>query len=89
MSAARPAPAPTWPVLFAEQVRRAPDAVALVVEDPELPDPTCTELTYAELDERANRLAHVLAARGAGPERVVALALPRSVDMVVAQVAVL
>jgi amino acid adenylation domain-containing protein/non-ribosomal peptide synthase protein (TIGR01720 family) len=85
MSAARPAPAaPTWPVLFAEQVRRAPDAVALVVEDPEP-----TELTYAELDERANRLAHVLAARGAGPERVVALALPRSVDMVVAQVAVL
>ncbi|MHA6794020.1 non-ribosomal peptide synthetase [Pseudonocardia bannensis] len=74
-------PASTWPVLFAEQVRRDPDAVAVVLAD--------ERLTYAQLDARANRLAHVLRARGAGPERVVGLALPRSIDMVVAQVAVL
>ncbi|MFG3660988.1 amino acid adenylation domain-containing protein [Streptomyces sp. NPDC047706] len=71
----------TWPAMFAEQVRARPDAVALVFED--------EELTYAELDARANRLAHALAARGAGPEAVVALALPRSTDLIVAEVAVL
>ncbi|WP_433732007.1 amino acid adenylation domain-containing protein [Actinoplanes sp. CA-051413] len=45
-------------------------------------------LSYAELDARANRLARLLIARGAGPETVVALVLPRSVDIVVAQLAV-
>ncbi|MFE0673058.1 amino acid adenylation domain-containing protein [Streptomyces sp. NPDC058867] len=74
-------PATTWPALFAEQVRARPDAVALVFED--------ERLTYAELDERANRLAHALLARGAGPERIVALALPRSAELIVAEVAVL
>ncbi|MFD9975629.1 amino acid adenylation domain-containing protein [Streptomyces sp. NPDC059017] len=74
-------PATTWPALFAEQVRTRPDAVALVLGD--------EALTYAELDARANRLAHALIARGAGPERIVALALPRSVDLIVAEVAVL
>ncbi|MEH1125248.1 amino acid adenylation domain-containing protein [Micromonospora sp. CPCC 206061] len=71
----------TFPELFEAQVRRAPDAVALVFED--------TELTYAQLNARANRLAHALIAQGVTPERVVALALPRSADMIVAQVAVL
>jgi len=80
MSTGHPA-ARTWPALFTEQVRRAPGAVAVVLDD--------VELTYAQLDDRANRLAHVLVAHGARPEQVVALALPRSVDMVVAQVAVL
>ncbi|MCZ7462168.1 non-ribosomal peptide synthetase [Streptomyces sp. WMMC940] len=74
-------PATTWPALFAEQVRTRPDAVALVFGQ--------EELTYAELDGRANRLAHALIARGAGPERIVALALPRSVDLIVAEAAVL
>ncbi|WP_408630171.1 non-ribosomal peptide synthase/polyketide synthase [Amycolatopsis mongoliensis] len=74
-------PLSTLPELFAARVREAPDAVALVFED--------EELTYAELDARANRLAHVLIGRGAGPERVVALAVPRSVEMIVAELAVL
>ncbi|MBL7253034.1 non-ribosomal peptide synthetase [Paractinoplanes lichenicola] len=71
----------TWPELFSAQVRQRPEAVAVVYED--------TALTYAELDERANRLAHALIARGAGPERVVGLCLPRSADLIVAEVAVL
>ncbi|MFI1206414.1 amino acid adenylation domain-containing protein [Streptomyces sp. NPDC020802] len=74
-------PLRTWPEMFADQVRRRPDEVALVFED--------TRLTYAELDERADRLAHALVARGAGPERVVALAVPRSAELIVAEVAVL
>nr|WBO76410.1 amino acid adenylation domain-containing protein [Streptomyces sp. SBE_14.2] len=74
-------PLATWPAMFAEQVRTRPDSVALVFED--------ERLTYAELDERANGLAHALIARGAGPERIVALALPRSIDLIVTEVAVL
>ncbi|MFE9776517.1 amino acid adenylation domain-containing protein, partial [Streptomyces sp. NPDC005931] len=69
------------PVRFAEQAAATPDAVALIAGD--------TSLTYAELNHRANRLAHALLRRGAGPDRLVALALPRSADLVVALLAVL
>jgi amino acid adenylation domain-containing protein/non-ribosomal peptide synthase protein (TIGR01720 family) len=71
----------TWPELFDAQVRRRGDAVALVLED--------ERLAYAELGARSAALATELRRRGAGPEAVVALALPRSLDAVVAQVAVL
>ncbi|KAA6214827.1 non-ribosomal peptide synthetase [Streptomyces albofaciens JCM 4342] len=74
-------PAAKLPELFQAQVARTPDAVA-VVHDRE-------QLSYAELNARANRLAHHLIGRGVGPERIVALALPRSVDLVVAILAVL
>ncbi|MEU9347336.1 non-ribosomal peptide synthase/polyketide synthase [Streptomyces sp. NPDC048278] len=74
-------PARTWPRMFADQVAARPDEVALVHGD--------VRLTYAELDARAARLAHALVARGAGPEQVVALAVPRSAEMIVAEVAVL
>ncbi|MEI5135666.1 condensation domain-containing protein [Streptomyces libani] len=68
------------PQLFEAQVARTPDAVAVVYEG--------TSLTYGELNARANRLARLLVAHGAGPERFVALALPRTADLVVALLAV-
>ncbi|MFB7656312.1 MULTISPECIES: amino acid adenylation domain-containing protein [unclassified Streptomyces] len=60
---------------------RTPDAVALVHGD--------TALTYAELNLRANRLARHLASLGARPGAVVAVSVPRSVDLVVTLLAVL
>ncbi|MBO7936061.1 amino acid adenylation domain-containing protein [Streptomyces sp. S9] len=72
------------PARFAEQAAETPDAVAVIAGDT-----SNTSLTYAELNRSANRLAHALLRRGAGPERVVALALPRSTDLVVALLAVL
>ncbi|WP_410606755.1 non-ribosomal peptide synthase/polyketide synthase [Amycolatopsis sp. lyj-109] len=74
-------PAPTITELFAAQVAARPDAVALTGDG--------SRLTYAELNARANRLAHRLIALGAGPERFVALRLPRSPEQVVAILAVL
>ncbi|MFB7732769.1 condensation domain-containing protein, partial [Streptomyces sp. NPDC056127] len=67
--------------LFGEQVVRDPGAVAVVCGE--------ESLTYGELDERAGRLAGVLAARGVGPESVVGVLLERSVDLVVALLGVL
>ncbi|MBE1471769.1 amino acid adenylation domain-containing protein/non-ribosomal peptide synthase protein (TIGR01720 family) [Kibdelosporangium phytohabitans] len=67
--------------MFERQVGRTPGLPAIRHDD--------AVIRYAELDERANRLAHLLVARGAGPERVVALLMPRSADIVVAQLAVL
>jgi amino acid adenylation domain-containing protein/non-ribosomal peptide synthase protein (TIGR01720 family) len=78
---ARPVPAATLPELFERQAARTPDAVALA-------DADGRELTYAHVERAANRLAHRLIARGVGPERIVALALPRSAETVVAQIAV-
>ncbi|WP_190127192.1 non-ribosomal peptide synthetase, partial [Streptomyces inusitatus] len=66
--------------LFEAQVTRSPDAVAVVFEG--------TRLSYAELNARANRLARWLVERGAGVERFVAVSLPRSLDLVVALLAV-
>ncbi|MEU4768131.1 amino acid adenylation domain-containing protein [Actinosynnema sp. NPDC023794] len=77
----RDVPAATVPELFAEQVARRPDDPAVTSAG--------TTLTYAELNARANRLAHLLVERGAGPDRLVAVALPRSVELVVAVLAVL
>ncbi|WP_460404175.1 amino acid adenylation domain-containing protein, partial [Actinophytocola sediminis] len=67
--------------LFAERVLATPDAVALRTD--------AAEVSFAELDARADRVARLLVDAGARPERIVAVALPRSVDMIVALVAVL
>ncbi|WP_432077244.1 AMP-binding protein, partial [Streptomyces wuyuanensis] len=68
------------PDLFEQQAARTPDAQAVT--------DGATRLTYAELNDRANRLARHLADLGAGPERLVAVAVPRSVDLVVTLLAV-
>ncbi|MGH3823294.1 MAG: amino acid adenylation domain-containing protein [Pseudonocardiaceae bacterium] len=81
----RAVPSTVWPELFDAQVTRTPDSVALICGGHRSPR---QQLTYRELAERANRLARVLIARGVGPEQLVGLALPRSVDLVVALIAV-
>ncbi|MEU6776075.1 non-ribosomal peptide synthase/polyketide synthase [Streptomyces sp. NPDC046759] len=75
------APRGTLPEAFERQAARTPEAVAVVHG--------ADHLTYRGLDERANRLARRLIAAGAGPERFVALCLPRTADLVVALLAVL
>src|ERR1700677_583357 len=82
---ARPVPAATLPELFQAQVARAPEAVAVVYGA----GPSYASLSYAELNERANRLARYLVSLGAGPEQVVAIAMPRTPDVIVAMLAVL
>ncbi|MEV4482959.1 non-ribosomal peptide synthetase [Micromonospora coxensis] len=74
-------PLPTVVDEVQRQAAATPDATALVCAD--------VRLTYAELNAAANRLARVLVARGAGPETRVAIALPRSAELLVAILAVL
>ncbi|WP_455431705.1 non-ribosomal peptide synthase/polyketide synthase [Streptomyces griseosporeus] len=71
----------TLPGLFAAQAARTPDAPAVVAGG--------ESLTYRQLDRRSNALAAELVARGAGPGRLVAVLLPRSVDLMVALLGVL
>ncbi|MFJ8626000.1 amino acid adenylation domain-containing protein [Kitasatospora sp. NPDC093550] len=78
---ARPVAPGTFPALFEARVAERPDAVALALG--------AERLSYAELNARSNRLARLLVERGAGPERFVAIALERSVELIVAQLAVL
>ncbi|SPM37061.1 non-ribosomal peptide synthetase, partial [Mycobacterium rhizamassiliense] len=68
------------PALWAEQVERVGQSVALRCGD--------RSLTYRELEEASNRLAHMLVGRGVGPGECVALLSPRSADAIVAILAV-
>ena len=74
-------PAATLPELFAAQVARSPDAIAVMFEE--------ERLSYGELDRRANRLAHHLRALGVGPETVVGLCLARSLELIVGLLGIL
>ena len=74
-------PQVTLPALLEAQVERSPEAIALVFEE--------STLSYAELNAQANRLAHLLIGRGIGPENLVALALPRSIEMIVGLLGIL
>lgn len=67
--------------LFEEQAARTPRAVAVVYGD--------SRLTYEDLNVRANRLARYLRDRGAGPETLVGICMNRSLDLVVALLAIL
>ncbi|MFJ8045501.1 amino acid adenylation domain-containing protein [Kitasatospora sp. NPDC096147] len=78
---ARSVPGGSIAELFAAQAARTPGATALVCGE--------ERLSFAELDVRTEALARLLADRGVGPDRVVALALPRSAEAVVATLAVL
>jgi len=69
------------PDLIAEQARRQPGATALICGE--------QQLTYAQLEQRASELAQALRSHGARPERVVGVALERSVDLVVSLLAVM
>jgi amino acid adenylation domain-containing protein len=67
--------------LFQTLAHASPEAVSVVWVD--------TQLSYSQLNTRANRLSHHVITLGIGPEQVVALALPRSINMIVAVLAVL
>ncbi|MFJ3090093.1 amino acid adenylation domain-containing protein [Streptomyces sp. NPDC086838] len=77
---AREQPGHLLPELFASSAAAAPDATAVVADG--------RSWTFAEINANANRLAHLLISRGAGPERYVAVALPRSAELVTALLAV-
>ncbi|NTX06686.1 non-ribosomal peptide synthetase, partial [Myxococcus sp. CA040A] len=71
----------TLPLLFSEQVRRTPEAIALQFEG--------QHLTYAELDARSNQLARHLLSLGLGQEPRLAVCIPRSLELYVALLGIL
>ncbi len=72
--------------LFDAQVERTPDSVAVVFEDAKR---RVASLTYRQLQQRANQLAHYLQSLGVGPEVLVGICLERSLEMVVGLLGIL
>ncbi|GAB4583081.1 hypothetical protein Ntsu_09130 [Nocardia sp. IFM 10818] len=79
--AATAVPGGTLPQLLEAAVEANPDGLALVFADG---DRTLAELGYLELDARSTRLARLLIERGVGPEDIVAVGIPRSIESVLA-----
>jgi amino acid adenylation domain-containing protein len=67
--------------LFEEEVEKTPDIIAVVWRD--------QQVSYGELNERANRIARILRSRGVGPDRIVGLLIKRSIDMIVSILGIL
>jgi amino acid adenylation domain-containing protein len=67
--------------LFEEQVEKSPDAIAVVFEE--------QQITYRELNERANQLAHYLMKLGVGAETLVGICVERSIEMIVGLLGIL
>ncbi len=67
--------------LFADQASRAPRAEAVVLDE--------QRLTYADLEDRANQIAHYLQNRGVGPEAIVGICIDRSLEMIIGLLAIL
>ena len=67
--------------LFEEQVEKTPDAIAVVFED--------QQLTYRELNDKANQLAHYLRKQGVGPEVLVGICVERSLEMIIGVLGIL
>jgi aspartate racemase len=67
--------------LFEEQVERSPDAVAVVFED--------QQLSYRELNQQANQVAHYLRRLGVGPETLVGVCMERSLEMIIGLLGIL
>ena len=74
-------PVPTVHQLFELQVEKTPDKLALIYED--------EEISYSQLNAKANQLAYYLQKQGVGPETLVGISVERSPDMVVALLAIL
>ncbi|MFB2839283.1 amino acid adenylation domain-containing protein, partial [Floridanema evergladense] len=67
--------------LFEQQVKKTPDAVAVIFED--------QQLTYSQLNDRANQLAHYLRSLGVGADVLVGICVERSIDMIVGLLGIL
>ncbi|MEL7523352.1 MAG: condensation domain-containing protein, partial [Cyanobacteria bacterium J06553_1] len=75
--------------LFEEQAERYPNAIALIFDNGAATQQLTTQLTYSELNQRSNQLAHHLQSLGVGPESIVGFCVERSPEMIIALLAIL
>ncbi|MEL6940562.1 MAG: amino acid adenylation domain-containing protein, partial [Cyanobacteria bacterium J06598_1] len=75
--------------LFEEQAEQYPDAIALIFDNGAATQQLTTQLTYSELNQRSNQLAHHLQSLGVGPESIVGICVERSPEMIIALLATL
>ncbi|MEB3358887.1 MAG: amino acid adenylation domain-containing protein [Synechococcales bacterium] len=80
-----PLPTRCFHQCFEDQVEKTPNAIAIIDQTSQNP----AQITYRQLNHRANQLAHTLQGKGIGPETLVGLYLPRSIELIVALLGVL